>query len=122
MNEKTLERLRSLSSALNEDKRILSLSLEEEKALNNKEVGELSKKLKEAADDYEEACRLYGEESKEALASRKNLHAAKLALDTESECLTYSKALAAANSLLWQVEDILFGDIKKAPKIGGSRD
>ena len=122
MNEKTLECLRSLSSALNEDKRILSLSLEEEKALNNEEVRGLSKKLKDAADEYEEACRLYGEESREALASRKKLHAAKLALDSKPECLSYSKALAEANTLLWKIEDILFGDIKKAPKIGGSRD
>ena len=122
MNEKTLECLRSLSSALNEDKRILSLSLEEEKALNNEEVRDLSKKLKDAADEYEEACRHYGEESREALASRKKLHAAKLALDSKPECLSYSKALAEANTLLWKIEDILFGDIKKAPKIGGSRD
>lgn len=122
MNEKTLFAFHALLDAIKQDPRFLAVAPLEEEAVNDPEVKELSKAMQKASDVYEEATRYYGDQDERTIEARKALFAAKIALDDHPKSRAYSKALSDLNTILMEVENVIFVPFVTRIHIGGSRD
>ena len=104
------------------DKRFLDLEEKERQLLASNEVKALSEAMKEAEKSYEEATRYHPADSLEAKQAQIKLHEAKRNLDYHPLCLAYQQARSKVNETMAVIEEILFGEIRRKPKLGGNHD
>lgn len=102
-----------LKELINKDERFLRLNELEKELENNEEVMRLAYLKDRANDEYNDALRLFKEDSEEVRKARLKLKEAKEKLDTHPLTQKYLEAYKSVRDLLLEVNDILFGDIKK---------
>ena len=102
-----------LKELINKDERFLRLNEVEKELENNEEVMSLAYLKDRANDEYNDALRLFKEDSEEVRKARLKLKEAKEKLDTHPLTQKYLEAYKNVRDLLLEVNDILFGDIKK---------
>ena len=102
-----------LKELMKNDERFIRLNELEKKMNDNEEVMRLSY-LKDATNnEYNDALKYYSEDDEHVLKARLKLKEAKEKLDTHPVVKKYLEAYKEVRDLLLEVNDILFGDLKK---------
>lgn len=110
MDKKLLDAIYSLKEGINQDSRILKLEELDKKLNVNEEVMILSYRKDVALDKYNEAIKLFGENSEEASAKQKELYEAKLNLDNHPLVKEYNQAYKEVRKLYNEINKALFKD------------
>ena len=119
MNERTCRDLYALANAMENDPRYRELE-ELDRLLNSDpEVQGLSTKAKKAAEDFDEALRLYGEDSKEAKEAQHLLYIAKKELDEHPLSRRYYAAYSVIRHRDGAIESILLTPFRSQIACGG---
>ena len=102
-----------LKELINKDERFLRLNELEKELENNEEVMRLAYLKDLANSEYNDALKIYKEDDENLVKARLKLKEAKEKLDTHPLTVKYLEAYKKVRDLLLEVNDILFGDIKK---------
>ena len=119
MSEATYRSLLALVSALREDPRALELAEAEATLSSNQEAKALSAEKDRKNEIFQEKCRFFGEDSKEAKTAYHELFEAKKALDSLPVSRAYQEAYNALHFTIVRIDEILFGAYRKALHQGG---
>lgn len=110
MNESLLNKLLELKNIIENDENVLKLKELDEKLDVNEDVMKLSYKKDMMIVEYENALKHFGENSKELLNAQKNLHLAKLELDSYPLVKEYNECYSKVRLLYKKINDTLFED------------
>ena len=116
MNEATLNALKNLCAALDNDPRVLLEKQTEDAALQSKQAQDLAKKKDEAAAIYDEAIAHFGEDSAQTRKAQHDLYLAKQALDLLPEVAAYRKAYLQVALLYKEIDKIVLGPYREVPR------
>ena len=101
-----------LKDLLSNDPRIILLNELEKKMNENEEVMRLAYQKDLAINDYSDALNHYQKDSKEVKEAQHNLHLKKEELDNHPLVRDYLKAYSEVRDLMFQINDILFSNLK----------
>lgn len=110
MNDNVWKQVQELRDGLKSDPRILRLDELEKKVNDNQEIKRLFSTLKEKEDAFVHANHANKEEMAKA---NRELHEAKLALDSLPLAKEYNVAYVEVRDLYMAIDDILFGDYRR---------
>ena len=112
MEEYLYLKAKKLKESLNNDQRIIRLNELEKKMDENEEVMALAYQKDLAVSAYSDALNHFSNDSEEAKKSQHELHLKKEALDNHPLVREYLKAYAQVRDLYFQINDILFSELK----------
>lgn len=110
MNDNVWKQVQELKDGLKSDPRILRLYELEKKVNDNQEIKSLFSSLKEKENAFAHANHFDKEEMAKA---NRQLHEAKLALDSLPLAKKYNAAYIEVRDLYMVIDDILFGEYRK---------
>ena len=113
MNEKIFSLCDELRTLLNEKEEVRTLNEIENEMNSNEEVQVLAYKKDIISSEYSDLLKYYSEDSEIASNKLKQLHEAKLALDTHPLVEKYRTYYARVVLIYKQINDILFKDFIK---------
>ena len=119
MTSLSLRCIADLRSCMASDPRIQALREAEEDLMRDEETKALFLEANAKRDEYLRLRLELGTEDPETVAAQKAFHQAKLALDESPRSAAYSKAFSAVNSLLREIDDIVFGSFRHGSGCGG---
>ena len=101
-----------LKDLLKDDPRLVLLNNLEDQMNNNEEVMALAYQKDLAVSAYSDALNHFSNDSEEAKKAQHELHLKKEALDNHPLVREYLKAYAQVRDLYFQINDILFSELK----------